>query len=104
MTVAKHPREYEPCPECGAESFSKKRRVKQIGMTYECEGCETELFVYDNSEHGMGESLTWQVAEPVIQALGHERECNDCGYQWHYGGTADRPTCPNCRGKATKKV
>ncbi len=103
MTAA-HPKDSTPCIECGGESFSQHRRIKQVGMTYVCDGCGTELAVYDNSEHGMGESLTWQLADPIIQALGHERECLDCGHEWHYGGSADRPTCPKCKGKRTEPV
>lgn len=102
MTHAAHPKEMEACIECGARSFSKKRRIKQVGMTYECDECGTELAVYDNSDYGMGESLTWQPVEPIIQALGHERECLNCGYVWHYTGSSERPTCPSCRGKNTE--
>lgn len=60
MSSAQHPKESEPCIECGGESFSQGRRIKQVGMTYSCDDCGTELAVYDNSEHGQGESLTWQ--------------------------------------------
>lgn len=31
-------------------------------------------------------------------------QCDDCGNRWMYGGNADRPTCPQCRGKRTEKV
>lgn len=104
MTIAQHPKEREPCPECGGGSFLAERKVKQIGQTYTCDECGVELFVYDNSDHGMGDSLIWSPAEPVVQALGHGRECLDCGYNWHYGGAADRPTCPDCKGKDTEMI
>ena len=29
------------------------------------------------------------------------RECPDCGHTWVYSGDADRPTCPECKGKRT---
>ena len=32
------------------------------------------------------------------------RECLNCGNQWAYLGDADRPTCPECKGKATRLV
>lgn len=32
------------------------------------------------------------------------RECQDCDNVWPYTGDADRPTCPNCRGKRTEPV
>lgn len=30
------------------------------------------------------------------------RVCNDCGNLWWYQGTAERPTCTNCRSKRTE--
>jgi predicted RNA-binding Zn-ribbon protein involved in translation (DUF1610 family) len=104
MTIAKHPKDYKPCPECGAESFTHKRKVKQIGATYKCDECGVELYAYDSSSHGMGQDFNWNKAQLVIEALGHERKCLDCNYEWHYGGTADRPTCPECKGKRTQRV
>lgn len=101
--MSQHPRESEPCPECGNDSFHKAGFVKQIGMTWECDECGTRLFAYDNTDSGMGESFTWHLAEPVIAELGHERVCLDCGYEWKYGGTSNRPTCPNCAGKNTER-
>ena len=32
------------------------------------------------------------------------RECLDCGHRWRYAGSADRPTCPKCKGKRTQPV
>ena len=31
-------------------------------------------------------------------------ECDDCEYYWFYKGGADKPTCPNCKGKRTRKA
>lgn len=31
-------------------------------------------------------------------------QCDSCGNVWYYQGDADRPTCPECRGKATQPV
>lgn len=30
--------------------------------------------------------------------------CADCGNVWMYGGAAELPTCPNCKGKRTEAV
>lgn len=35
---------------------------------------------------------------------GERRACNDCGNVWWYQGSADRPTCPACKGKKTEAV
>lgn len=32
------------------------------------------------------------------------RECKDCGNEWAYLGDGDRPTCPECKGKATQPI
>ena len=28
--------------------------------------------------------------------------CDDCGHLWMYTGNADRPSCPNCKGKRVR--
>ncbi|MCF2165425.1 hypothetical protein [Halobacterium salinarum] len=35
---------------------------------------------------------------------GERRECLDCENVWWYQGSADRPTCPECKGKRTQPV
>ena len=44
-----HPRDFVECAECGADSemWSKKRRLPQVGQTYECSECGHEVYVYD---------------------------------------------------------
>lgn len=42
--------------------------------------------------------------EPLTRTLIPLRECDDCGNVWPYTGDADRPTCPNCKGKRTEPV
>lgn len=44
-----HPRDFVECAECGTDSgtWSKKRRLPQIGQTYECSECSHEVYVYD---------------------------------------------------------
>lgn len=56
-----HPREHAECAECGAdaETWRKKRRLPQIGQTYECGNCGHEVHVYDAG--GPGEtSRQWR--------------------------------------------
>lgn len=28
-------------------------------------------------------------------------ECDNCGYEWEYGGDLQRATCPSCQSKTT---
>lgn len=61
MTSSKHPREYVGCADCGAdaESWRQKRRLPQVGQTYECGECGREVYVYDAG--GPGEvSKQWR--------------------------------------------
>lgn len=49
----RHPKEIHGCRECGADpdTWTKKRRLVQIGQTYECSNCGHEVFVYDAGGH-----------------------------------------------------
>mgnify|MGYP006278536125 FL=1 len=49
MAETRHPREHVGCGECGAshDTWEKKRRLPQVGQTYECENCGHEVYVYD---------------------------------------------------------
>lgn len=38
----------------------------------------------------------------IVAGIGR-RECRDCGYEWRYTGSHDRPTCPKCKGKRTER-
>jgi len=31
-------------------------------------------------------------------------KCRDCDHRWFYTGSADRPTCPDCKGKAVEQA
>lgn len=46
----RHPKEHVGCAECGADqdTWEQKRRLPQIGPTYECSECGHEVFVYAN--------------------------------------------------------
>lgn len=50
MTIqGTHPREHVECAECGADpdTWGKKRKLPQIGQTFECSECGHEVYVYD---------------------------------------------------------
>lgn len=51
---SRHPREFVECADChsGPDTWEKKRRLPQIGQTYECENCEHEVYVYDAGDSG----------------------------------------------------
>lgn len=68
MSDRRHPREHVDCPECGAGApgtWTKARRLPQIGQTYTCDECRHEVHVYDAG--GPGETIKqWQ---PVTDAM-----------------------------------
>ncbi len=57
MSDNRHPKEHVGCADCGADAstWSKKRRLPQVGQTYECSECEREVYVYDAG--GRGETI-----------------------------------------------
>ena len=71
------------CRHCG-ESVTLAERGEQL------DGYETPLEHMERTGH------VWNA--PTLY------KCNDCGNVWHYSGSADRPTCSNCRGKRTEPV
>lgn len=54
MAETRHPREHVGCPECdaGEDTWEKKRRLPQVGQTYECSNCGHEAHVYDAGDPG----------------------------------------------------
>jgi len=54
VAETRHPREHASCVECGAapEIWEKKRRLPQVGQTYECSNCVHEVYVYDAGDPG----------------------------------------------------
>lgn len=63
----RHPRDHVGCAECGAGSatWTKTRKLPQVGQTYECEECGHEVYVYDAGDRG--ETLKqWR---PVTQSM-----------------------------------
>lgn len=65
MTGRRHPREHFSCSECDADTWEKKRRLPQVGRTYECANCGHEVYVYDAGD--LGETIKqWR---PVTDAM-----------------------------------
>lgn len=71
----------------------------------ECMICQ-----YDDAEAGPSDPEVYVVEKPrgtltICEVCDTDPfKCADCGNRWMYGGNADRPTCPNCRGKRTSLV
>ena len=64
MTPGTHPKEYLGCSEHGSlredADWEPKRRLPQIGQTYECADCGHEVYVYDATEPpNRGENKQW---------------------------------------------
>jgi len=57
MTIGQHPRKHVECAECGADAdtWGKKRKLPQVGRTYQCSNCGHEVHVYDAGD--MGETI-----------------------------------------------
>lgn len=71
----------------------------------ECVNCGETVTIADRGE----QIIDGETPLEHIERTGHPhvREpralvCDDCGYLWMYGGAAERPTCPNCRGKRVR--
>ncbi|MFP4627188.1 MAG: hypothetical protein ACLFNI_11425 [Natronomonas sp.] len=79
MTIDQHPHEHVNCSECGAGAgaWQKKRRLPQIGQTYECENCGHEVYVYDAG--GPGETVRqWRrVSDSMVVNLRFFDEVGD---------------------------
>lgn len=71
------------CNHCGDSVYLAERGER-------LEGYETPIEHFENEGHAFN--------SPVMM------ECNDCGNTWPYTGSADRPTCSNCRGKRTEPL
>lgn len=50
----RHPKESVACGECGTdpETWETKRRLPQVGKTYQCSECGHEVYVYDAGDQG----------------------------------------------------
>lgn len=54
LQETRHPSEHVGCAECdsGPSTWEKKRRLPQVGQTYECSNCGHEVYVYDAGDPG----------------------------------------------------
>jgi predicted Zn-ribbon and HTH transcriptional regulator len=72
--------------------------------TVNCDHCDETVVVPGKAEE---EVISGETPLEHMERTGHphKREprltaCDNCGFAWYYTGSADRATCPNCRGKA----
>lgn len=75
--------------------------------TFDCNHCGDRVVLANEP----GESVvSGETPLEHMRRTGHSprspkmMQCNDCENVWPYTGDADRPTCPNCAGKAVKEV
>ena len=66
-----HPKEYLGCEGCGSlrddTDWQTKRRLPQVGQTYECPDCGYEVYVYDATEPpNRGQNKQWR---PVTDSM-----------------------------------
>lgn len=72
----------------------------------DCNHCEDTVVLADRGER----IVNGETPLEHMKRTGHSpkspktRQCNACGNVWPYTGDADRPTCPNCRGKDTEET
>lgn len=88
MTLSKHPKEYAPCWNCdaGPDTWEKKRRLPQIGQTYECAECGQEAYVYDASDPG---ELANKQLRPVKRGILTNLQFFDVAGDWPDSATED---------------
>lgn len=79
--VSDHPREFVGCVECGAESstWTRKRRLPQLGQTYECADCGHEVYVYDAGDGGHESIQQWR---PVTDSIATNVQFYDEVGEW----------------------
>lgn len=75
----------------------KCNTCKETTYILECD----ETHVQDSSKETPLQHLKRTGHAPRERA-GERRACLDCYNVWRYGGDADRPTCPECKGKRTE--
>jgi hypothetical protein len=72
--------------------------------TYLLERGEVQVRDLPDGKESPADHLERTGHEPRAPPEREQRTCKDCGNVWWYAGGADRPTCPNCRGKKTEAV
>lgn len=80
----------------------------------ECNTCGETTYILERGEIQVrdlppGKETPWEHMErtghePRAPPEREQRKCNACGNVWWYGGSSDRPTCPNCKGKDTDAI
>lgn len=73
--------------------------MKRVG----CDQCDDTVVIVEKGETVTNGETPVEHMERTGHA--HKREprltaCPNCEFAWYYTGSADRATCPNCRGKA----
>lgn len=71
-----------------------------------CRHCGDEVVLAERGETVTGGETPVEHMERTGHAWNEPRlfQCNDCGNVWGYTGSAETPTCSNCRGKRTEPV
>lgn len=77
--------------------------MKQV----KCVHCDDAISIPEKGE----QIVNGETPLEHIERTGHPHvreprpfSCDDCGNVWPYTGNADRPTCPNCKGKRAEPV
>jgi len=70
-----------------------------------CNHCGDSVYLADRGERLEGYETPLEHLERTGHAARSPKTmvCEDCGNVWPYTGDADRPTCPNCRGKRVRE-
>ena len=72
--------------------------------TYVCENGH-ELEKHKSQPHGHGQKpVCINCGADIVERVVPIRECNVCEFRWAYGGSSDRPTCPECKSKDTRAI
>jgi len=74
-------------------------------IAYECENGHLNADHDINHAADEGKKAVCQECDALLtKQLVPMYECNACGHTWAYTGSADRPTCPECKGKNVAPV
>ena len=71
-----------------------------------CNHCGDSVYLADRGERLEGYETPFEHFERTGHAWNEPkiRVCDDCDHLWPYKGSADKPTCPRCKGKRTRKA
>ena len=72
--------------------------------TYICdEGHENSKHKSQPAGHGK-KAVCIECGALIVERTVPQYKCIVCGFSWFYTGSADRPTCPECKGKKVETV